>query len=85
MEEPRGVKWRDTYGVGDGSSASAPPSSAPSALRRGSAIDADADWFTHDMHVPSSVRLNHLFEAGGSNASSSGWSELDLEVERLAQ
>jgi hypothetical protein len=37
-----------------------------------------------EHHVPSSVRLNRLL-GQGSLGSDSGWSELDLEVERLAQ
>lgn len=45
------------------------------------------EWNTHEQRVPSSVRLAQLMQAGSvmSGSSGSSWSELDLEVERLAQ
>lgn len=95
MEEPRAVRWSvdraappqaeaasgAAPGAPDAPAGPAPPRPEPNDPATG----PDSQWFTHEMHVPSSVRLNQLFGGGSSAATSSGWSELDLEVERLAQ
>jgi hypothetical protein len=50
-------------------------------------------WMTHELHVPSVARLGDLMDAGSARGGggpsrttgTSGWSELSLEVERLAE
>ncbi|KAI8466084.1 MAG: cora-like Mg2+ transporter protein-domain-containing protein [Monoraphidium minutum] len=54
--------------------ASAPPLAPPSSRSAPSraATGADADWFTYDMHVPSSVRLNRLMGAAARGGPAAG-------------
>ena len=74
MEEAR-VRWdeRSTTSFIEPRAAGAPDAPEPSARGRASphgsydpATGPDVNWFTHEMHVPSSVRLNQLFAGGGS-------------------
>ncbi|GBF90716.1 hypothetical protein Rsub_03017 [Raphidocelis subcapitata] len=75
------------------------PAGASGASLLADATDAaDADgWFTHELHVPSQAHLLSALlserdaplgrggTASSASRSTAGWSELDLEVERLAQ
>lgn len=61
---------------------------APGGAARG---EEPEPWLTHDLYIPPNPSLGDMLSAhscasghGGGGSSSSGWSELDQEVARLA-